>query len=142
MTEDEELLEIIARDGPTGRTRDRKLLGAILTSTDYMIAGRIFIPTDPEQAEHALITGGEIVLWRCRPMPLADELRMRDTLHALSRQKNMSINEAMVQNIPEAITGMMQPHELRGFLRELPEDQRQEFIERLPAAKRPRKEED
>jgi hypothetical protein len=86
MTDDEELLAIIARDGPSGGTRDRKLLGAILTSTDYMVAG-MFIPTDPEQAEHALVTGGEIVLWRTRPLAPEDEIRMRDTLHALSRQK-------------------------------------------------------
>jgi hypothetical protein len=107
----EELREIIARDGPSGMTRDRKLLGAIVTSPDYMVTG-MFLPTDPEQAEKALIDGGEIVLWRTRPFAPEEEIRLRDMWHRISIQKQMSINECFVAAIPEAITAKMQPHEI------------------------------
>jgi hypothetical protein len=136
----EELLAIIARDGPSGKTRDRKLLGAIATTPDYMVAG-MFIPTDPEQAEEALIKGGEVVLWRTHPFPNPeDEIRMRDNLHRASIAANKSINQIMMRTIKEQMLADMQPHELLAMIRSIPEEQRAAFIASLPPNKRPKME--
>jgi hypothetical protein len=106
-----------------------------------MIAG-MFIPTDPEQAEKALIAGTEIVLWRTRPFAPEEEIRLRDMWHAISIQKQMSINECFVAAIPEAITARMQPHEILAMIRDMPEEKRQRFIDDLPPGKRPKPKED
>jgi hypothetical protein len=47
----------------------------------------MFLPTDPEQAEKALIENGGIVLWRTRPFAPEEEIRLRDMWHAMSIQK-------------------------------------------------------
>lgn len=101
----DELLAIIERDGaPTNAyTTDRKLLGAIATCTDYMIGGRIFLPTDPEQAEEALIKGTGVVLWRQRPGPLEQELAKRDRMHAESVRRQKSINEVWLEDVKEKL---------------------------------------
>jgi hypothetical protein len=103
--EDRELLAIIERDG--GRiTTDRKLLGAILKTPDYMVAG-MFLPIDPDQAEQALTYGTGVFLLRNKPFSSAKELALRDQTQALSLKLKKSINdvwtahvEKMVQDIP------------------------------------------
>jgi hypothetical protein len=102
---DRGLLAIIDRDGFT-ITTDRKLLGAILKTPDYMVAG-MFLPIDPEQAEQALIHGTGVFLMRNKPLSLAKELALRDQMQALSLKLEKSINdvwtahvEKMLQEIP------------------------------------------
>jgi hypothetical protein len=135
--EEDELLAIIARDGPSGITHDRKLIGAILTSPDYMVAG-MFIPTDPEQAEEALIKGTGIVLWRRRCLKPEQEREMRDKLHAISLARQKSINEVWLEVMTKGALDKLQPHELIALIRQMPAERRQSFIDSLPPNKRPK----
>jgi hypothetical protein len=136
----DELVAIVVRDAPSGQTTDRKLIGHLATHP-YWIGDRMFILTDPEQAEDALVKNSSIVLLRTKPLSPEKERAWFEALYAESQHFKISLSEIFMRWIKNWHDSW-QPHEILAPYRAIPSDEaRQFFLEMLPPHKRPKTDE-